>query len=73
MASGTAPERPPDVLVVAQRGSAVLVLVAALLLLGIALGAVAHIPLPLTLVAASVIGGWLLAFAVRERTSRRTR
>ncbi|MFE2974056.1 hypothetical protein [Streptomyces sp. NPDC057644] len=49
-----------------------LVLVAALLLLGIVLGAVAHLPLPLTLVAATVIGCWLLIFAVRERTSRRT-
>lgn len=50
-----------------------LVLVAALLLLGIVLGAVAHIPLPLTLAAATVIGSWLLIFAVRERTSRRPR
>ncbi|CAM5651308.1 MULTISPECIES: hypothetical protein [Streptomyces] len=48
-----------------------LVLVAALLLLGILLGAVAHIPLPLTLAAAAVIGCWLLIFGVRERTSRR--
>ncbi|MEU4026907.1 hypothetical protein [Streptomyces anulatus] len=50
-----------------------LVLVAALLLLGIVLGTVAHIPLPLTLAAATVIGCWLLIFAVRERTSRRPR
>lgn len=49
-----------------------LVLVAALLLLGILLGAVAHLPLPLTLAAAAVVGAWLLIFAVRERTSRRT-
>ncbi|QXQ99597.1 hypothetical protein NEH83_27050 [Streptomyces sp. JUS-F4] len=49
-----------------------LVLVAALLLLGIVLGAVAHIPLPLALAAAAVIGCWLLIFAVRERASRRT-
>ncbi|MFE6915945.1 hypothetical protein [Streptomyces rubiginosohelvolus] len=49
-----------------------LVLVAALLLLGILLGAVAHLPLPLTLAATAVIGSWLLIFAVRERTSRRT-
>ncbi|WP_199854446.1 hypothetical protein [Streptomyces sp. CS149] len=48
-----------------------LVLVAALLLLGILLGAVAHMPLPLTLAAAAVIGCWLLIFAVRERSSRR--
>lgn len=48
------------------------VLVAALLLLGILLGAVAHVPLPLSLAAAAVIGCWLLIFAVRERTSRRS-
>ncbi|MFI7323087.1 hypothetical protein ACIBQ3_00115 [Streptomyces rubiginosohelvolus] len=64
--------RTPNGFVVAQRGSAVLVLVAALLLLGILLGTAAHIPLPLTLAAAAVIGCWLLIFAVRERTSRRT-
>ncbi|MFD3638039.1 hypothetical protein [Streptomyces griseus] len=50
-----------------------LVLVAALLLLGIVLGTVAHIPLPLSLAAATVIGSWLLIFAVRERAARRTR
>ncbi|MFD7748118.1 hypothetical protein ACFV2V_17290 [Streptomyces sp. NPDC059698] len=50
-----------------------LVLVAALLLLGILLGTVAHLPLPLSLAAAAVIGCWLLVFAVRERTSRRPR
>ncbi|WP_181009358.1 hypothetical protein [Streptomyces sp. SM11] len=50
-----------------------LVLVAALLLLGIVLGAVTHIPLSLTLAAATVIGCWLMVFAVRERTARRTR
>lgn len=50
-----------------------LVLVVALLLLGIVLGAVTHIPLPLTLAAATVIGCWLLIFAVRERAARRTR
>ncbi|MFJ3991542.1 hypothetical protein ACIPWY_23185 [Streptomyces sp. NPDC090032] len=48
-----------------------LFLVAALLLLGVALGSVAHAPLPVTLVAAAVIGVWLVAFAVRERTARR--
>lgn len=48
-----------------------LVLVAALLLLGIALGAVAH--LPVSLAAATVIGCWLLIFAARERHARRTR
>lgn len=50
-----------------------LFLVAALLLLGIVLGAVAHIPLPLSLAGATVIGCWLLIFAVRERASRRLR
>ncbi|WP_329029065.1 MULTISPECIES: hypothetical protein [unclassified Streptomyces] len=47
-----------------------IVLVAALLLLGIMLGAVAHIPLPLSLVLGGLIGCWLLVFAVRERTRR---
>ncbi|MEU5714388.1 hypothetical protein AB0G71_01120 [Streptomyces sp. NPDC020403] len=49
------------------------VLVAALLLLGVVLGAVAHLPLPVTLAAAAVIGFWLVAFGVRERHARRTR
>ncbi|MFF7336635.1 hypothetical protein ACFZAT_04770 [Streptomyces sp. NPDC008163] len=44
-----------------------IVLVAALLLLGIALGAVAQIPLPLSLALGALIGCWLLVFAVRER------
>ncbi|MEU4999572.1 hypothetical protein [Streptomyces sp. NPDC021622] len=44
-----------------------LFLVAALLLLGVAMGSVAHAPLPVTLVAAAVIGVWLLVFAIRER------
>lgn len=48
-----------------------LFLVAALLLLGVALGSVAHAPLPVSLVAAVVIGVWLMVFAVRERHSRR--
>ncbi|MER5951572.1 hypothetical protein ABT127_36600 [Streptomyces sp. NPDC001904] len=48
-----------------------LFLVAALLLLGFALGAVAHAPLSFTLVAAAVIGVWLAVFAVRERGRRR--
>ncbi|NUV83054.1 hypothetical protein [Streptomyces sp. CAI-155] len=47
-----------------------LVLVAALLLLGIALGAVAQLPVPVSLAAANVIGCWLLIFAVRERRTR---
>jgi uncharacterized integral membrane protein len=48
-----------------------LILVAALLLMGVVLGSVAHAPLPLTLLAAVVIGVWLVVFAVRERHSRR--
>ncbi|GGT30614.1 hypothetical protein GCM10010271_38360 [Streptomyces kurssanovii] len=42
-------------------------LVAALLLLGIMLGAVVQLPASVSLVAASVIACWLLVFAVRER------
>ncbi|MFB7191054.1 hypothetical protein ACFC0C_09985 [Streptomyces sp. NPDC056178] len=41
-------------------------LVAALLLLGVVLGAVVQIPLPLTFALAAMIGCWLLIFAVRE-------
>ncbi|NGO07678.1 hypothetical protein G5C60_08430 [Streptomyces sp. HC44] len=48
-----------------------LFLVAALLLLGVILGPVAHAPLSFTLVAAAVIGIWLAVFAVRERHSHR--
>ncbi|MEI5101423.1 hypothetical protein RB200_26465 [Streptomyces sp. PmtG] len=47
-----------------------LFLVAALLLLGVALGTVAHTPLPVTLALAAVIGLWLAVFAVRERRAR---
>ncbi|EFL02762.1 predicted protein [Streptomyces sp. SPB78] len=47
-----------------------LVLVAALLLLGVVLGAVAHVPVAVSLVAGAAIGAWLVVFAVRER--RRT-
>ncbi|MEV3858034.1 hypothetical protein AB0J38_27345 [Streptomyces sp. NPDC050095] len=47
-----------------------LFLVAALLLLGFALGTVAHAPLAFTLTAAAVIGVWLTVFAVRERGRR---
>jgi hypothetical protein len=46
-----------------------LFLVAALLLLGVMLGTVAHAPLPVTLAAAAVIAVWLAVFAVRERQS----
>ncbi|WP_434091054.1 hypothetical protein [Streptomyces flaveus] len=48
-----------------------LFLVAALLLLGVVLGTVAHAPLSFTLVVAAVIGVWLAVFAARERHSRR--
>ncbi|WP_158677750.1 hypothetical protein [Streptomyces sp. SPB074] len=44
-----------------------LVLVAALLLLGVVLGAVAHVPVAASLLAGAAIGVWLLVFAVRER------
>ncbi|MFI6947673.1 hypothetical protein [Streptomyces sp. NPDC050422] len=45
-----------------------IVLVAALLLMGIVLGAVVQIPLPMSLALGALIGCWLLVFAVRERT-----
>ena len=48
-----------------------LFLVAALLLLGVVLGTVAHAPLPVSLAVAAVIGVWLTVFAVRERHGRR--
>ncbi|MEU6444528.1 hypothetical protein [Streptomyces sp. NPDC047046] len=44
-----------------------LVLVAALLLLGVVLGAVAHVPVTVSLLAGAAIGAWLVVFAVRER------
>lgn len=47
-----------------------LFVVAALLLFGILVGTAAHLPVPVTLVAAAVIGGWLTVFAVRERLAR---
>ncbi|MGK5630355.1 hypothetical protein [Streptomyces sp. URMC 123] len=46
-------------------------LVAALLLLGLLSGTVAHLPVPVSLVAAALVCGWLLLFAVRERRRRR--
>ncbi|WP_367045103.1 hypothetical protein [Streptomyces sp. Je 1-332] len=48
-----------------------LFLVAALLLLGVAMGTVAHAPISVSLVAAAVIGVWLVVFTIRERHSRR--
>ncbi|MFI7504929.1 hypothetical protein ACIBVL_41965 [Streptomyces sp. NPDC049687] len=50
-----------------------LFLVAALLLLGVVMGTVAHAPLSFTLVAAAVIAVWLGIFALRERHARRSR
>ncbi|GAA0339927.1 hypothetical protein QZH56_21275 [Streptomyces olivoreticuli] len=46
-------------------------LIAAVLLLGVLVGAAAHTPLPLLLPAAGAIAAWLLVFAVRERTRER--
>ncbi|WP_202918427.1 hypothetical protein [Streptomyces cavernae] len=48
-----------------------LFLVAALLLLGVLLGTVAHAPLSVSLVAGAAIALWLAVFAVRERHGRR--
>ncbi|WJV51629.1 hypothetical protein [Streptomyces flavofungini] len=47
-----------------------LFLVAALLLLGVAMGTVAHAPLSVSVVLAAVIGVWLVVFALRERHAR---
>ncbi|MEC4015300.1 hypothetical protein [Streptomyces sp. H27-D2] len=44
-----------------------LFLVAAFALMGVLLGAAAHIPLPIFFAALAAIGGWLLIFGVRER------
>ncbi|WP_043266828.1 hypothetical protein [Streptomyces sp. CT34] len=46
-------------------------IVFALLLLGTFLGPVAHLPLPVSVVAGSLIAAWLLTFLVRERLSGR--
>ncbi|MCF3133437.1 MULTISPECIES: hypothetical protein [Streptomyces] len=48
-----------------------LFLVAALMLLGVVLGTVAHAPLGVTAVVAAVIAVWLGVFALRERHGRR--
>jgi hypothetical protein len=47
-----------------------LFLVAALMLLGVVLGTVAHAPLTVSLAAAAVIATWLGVFALRERGRR---
>ncbi|MBB5119986.1 hypothetical protein [Streptomyces eurocidicus] len=46
-------------------------LVAALLVLGVLVGAAAHTPLPVLLPAAGAIALWLLAFSVREHLRER--
>ncbi|MFI9390476.1 hypothetical protein [Streptomyces bauhiniae] len=48
-----------------------LFLVAALMLLGVALGTVAHVPVGVSVAGAAFIGVWLVVFAVRERHGRR--
>ncbi|AMM09208.1 membrane protein [Streptomyces albidoflavus] len=48
-------------------------LVAALLVLGVLVGAAAYLPLPVTLVLGTLILLWLAVFTVRERGRRRAR
>ncbi|MFV0133513.1 hypothetical protein ACLGIH_09800 [Streptomyces sp. HMX87] len=48
-----------------------LFLVAALLLLGVVLGTVAHAPLSFSVAMGAVIAVWLGVFALRERHGRR--
>ncbi|MFD3544673.1 hypothetical protein ACFWUW_03475 [Streptomyces sp. NPDC058655] len=48
-----------------------LFLVAALLVMGVVLGAVAHVPVPVSLAAGLAIALWLALFAARERLSGR--
>ncbi|MFF2195128.1 hypothetical protein [Streptomyces sp. NPDC058157] len=50
-----------------------LFLVAALLVLGVVLGAVAHVPVPVGVVAGLAIALWLAVFTARERYSGRRR
>ncbi|MEU4153643.1 MULTISPECIES: hypothetical protein [unclassified Streptomyces] len=50
-----------------------LFLVAALMLLGVVLGTVAHAPLPVTAALAVLIAVWLGVFALREHHGRRRR
>ncbi|MEU3777151.1 hypothetical protein AB0F11_28885 [Streptomyces sp. NPDC032472] len=44
-----------------------LFLVGALLVLGVVIGAAAHVPVPVSVVAGCAIALWLALFAVRER------
>lgn len=48
-----------------------LFLVGALMLLGVVLGTVAHVPVGVSVAVAAFIGVWLVIFAVRERHGRR--
>ncbi|MGZ9928764.1 hypothetical protein ACXNSR_02620 [Streptomyces sp. NC-S4] len=48
-----------------------LFLVGALLVLGVVLGAVAHVPVPVSVAAGVAIALWLALFAARERLSGR--
>ncbi|BBC32766.1 hypothetical protein SGFS_040600 [Streptomyces graminofaciens] len=50
-----------------------LFLVAALMLLGVVMGTVAHVPLSVSCAIAAAIGVWLAIFAARERHARRRR
>ncbi|CAM5512607.1 hypothetical protein SABIM44S_03397 [Streptomyces abikoensis] len=50
-----------------KKGKDMIFLVAAVLLLGVLVGAAAHLPLPVLIPAATAIALWLLVFAVRER------
>ncbi|MFD3731367.1 hypothetical protein [Streptomyces sp. NPDC058632] len=47
-----------------------LFLVAALLLMGVVLGTVAHAPLTFSVAGGAVIAVWLAVFALRERHAR---
>ncbi|MER5811058.1 hypothetical protein ABT143_23180 [Streptomyces sp. NPDC002033] len=47
-----------------------LFLVGALLVLGVVLGAVAHVPVPVSVIGGCAIALWLMLFAARERLSR---
>ncbi|MFR9797077.1 hypothetical protein ACL02U_14375 [Streptomyces sp. MS06] len=50
-----------------------LFLVAALLLLGVVMGTVAHAPLSFTVATAVAVAAWLAVFGLRERRARRRR
>ncbi|MFI5831264.1 hypothetical protein ACIA6C_29090 [Streptomyces sp. NPDC051578] len=50
-----------------------LFLVAALMLMGVLLGTVAHVAAPVSVAATAAIACWLLVFALRERAGRHHR